>query len=143
VNLITPDFFISQMTSNAQYFQLVTPTRFSYPLEMMRETTQANQLICGLRTNFHIYVRNDTGHLQAGMVFTDSWLEKSDSFCSPLLDRECKMQTAIYTFEHSDQSLLLSPLSCLYNQLCIDSITILVNPVNNFKALSRASRFFN
>lgn len=159
-NLMTPDLFASEMASRVHYFQLVTPDRFSNILEVIRETTQVNQFISMSESNYQMYVENDTGRLRADLLLFECPWDILGVCCSSILNRECRYESFIrmwdqygnptyhlipgfYVSYYYSESLLLSQLQCLYNQSCIDTITILSGFADfaNFTALSQPSHF--
>jgi hypothetical protein len=160
LNLITFDRFISQMNSDGRNFQLVTPNRFSYLLELMSQTIRANKFIYGSYTNYLMSVQNNTGHLMVEMKPVNMWFNNDGSPCSLLSNRDCELQFIVdavdmygnsteiripgfYMSSFFTESLLISELQCLYNQSCVDYISKLVTNEFNFTVLSQTSRFPN
>ncbi|CAF1197608.1 unnamed protein product [Adineta steineri] len=162
-NLITEDLFISQMNSEGDYFQRVTPNRFSYLLEFTRQTMKVNQFIYGVNTNYAMSMGNDTGHV---LVYVDppkDWDDGNDITCSLIFDPVCELQTNLdikdthgntiyvhipgfYTSVFYVNSLLLTQLQCLYNQSCVNMIGAVIydqSHSHEFIALSQTSRFPN
>ncbi|CAF0846073.1 unnamed protein product [Adineta steineri] len=157
-NLMNQSLFESQMKSEGDNFKRVISDRFFYPLEMIRQTTKANQFIYGKSANYRISMQNDTGYLFVDIDPVVVWNDDNGSVCSLLFEPICKLQTlytdldidknpvrmpvpGLYTSAYYVDSLLLSQLQCLYNQSCIDIIKN--HPYYYIIAMSQTSNFSN
>ncbi|CAF0868087.1 unnamed protein product [Adineta steineri] len=157
-NLMSKDLFESQMKYEGDNFKRVISDRFFYPLELMRQTTRANQFIYGNRANYRISMQNDTGYLFVDIDPVIVWNDDNGNVCSLLFEPICKLQTVytalnidkhpvrmpvpgLYTSAYYVDSLLLSQVQCFYNESCIDMIK--KDPWFTFKPLSQKSNFPN
>jgi hypothetical protein len=159
-NLMTKNIFEPEMNSSGEYFKYITPDRFSYWLELMRQTIRVNQFIYSSDTNYAISMQNDTGHL---LIYLDPIIFRdgpNGTKCSLLFEPICKIQTMLtlyngggmdkaisipgfYVSSSFVDSLLLSQIQFLYNQSLIDSILTEVELLPNARPLSETSRFPN
>ncbi|CAF1193981.1 unnamed protein product [Adineta steineri] len=160
-NLITEDLFKSLMISEGEYFKHVTPNRFSYLLEFIRQTMKVNQFIYAIYTNYFILMENGTGHVLVYIHPSEDWYDCNNHIkCSLIFDPVCILQTTLnimdihgyiidvplsgfYTSVFYVNSLLLTQLQCLYNQSCVTIIRNVINESypHTFTALSQTSRF--
>ncbi|CAF1171735.1 unnamed protein product [Adineta steineri] len=158
-NLITEDLFKSLMISEGEYFKHVTPNRFSYLLEFIRQTMKVNQFIYAIYTNYYVLMENDTGHVLVYIHPSKDWYDLNNHIeCSLILNPVCILETTLnskdihgvvlfvpvsgfYTSVFYVNSLLLTQLQCLYNQSCVNIICDEIHSNRNFTALSQTSRF--
>ncbi|CAF1041718.1 unnamed protein product [Adineta steineri] len=155
-NLITEDLFKSLMISEGEYFKHVTPNRFSYLLEFIRQTMKVNQFIYAIYTNYYILMENDTGHVLVYIHPSKDWYDFNNHIeCSLVFDPVCILQAALdihgnsvqvpisgfYTSVFYVNSLLLTQLQCLYNQSCVNIICDAISSNRSFIALSQTSLF--
>ncbi|CAF1558151.1 unnamed protein product [Didymodactylos carnosus] len=124
--------FQLQAQSFIDLFILATKNSFSTSMKLVRDTTQGNGLMSGLRTNFIPNISDSEL-----VIYPYKYTRDNDStICSCSVKSTCITQSIIYNIDGDVQwyvpgmyqgcfileSLLESNLQCFYNQECVETL---------------------
>lgn len=145
-----------------QFISSTTDT-FVLSLDLIRSTTQGNQLVSGLFTNHFVHVTQfANGSFSIPMVsnlYADLDAQGTSRYCACASETDCGQRAGIYdTIDYElnftvmgmrtgcyiFESLLQSSLECLYDQVCLDglqSIIIATNSGHYFTTLNTSEIF--
>ncbi|CAF1310730.1 unnamed protein product [Didymodactylos carnosus] len=130
------DVFLADVEANLYLFQLTTTKTVRRLYDLIRSTTQGNQLLSALSTSWVLKI-DDTS---LGLMIRNYLVVSSNSNCSCYSDSRCVEPSALYDYTASSvetiefvvpgfysgcfivESLLPSTMKCFYNRSCIDQI---------------------
>lgn len=129
----------SQVDAIVQQFIATTSNSFANSLRMIRDTTHSNAHLTALMTNFHLFARPYSPHINSEEVSYDD-----RCYCS--YDSTCTSQIAIYDSNgmviwkvpgilngcYLLEALRQSNLACFYNRTCLNELDYYLNSSLSF-----------
>ena len=157
----TNDQFDAQAHLLADQFIASTTDTFVLSLDFIRSTTQGNQLVSGLFTNYYVHAKRVPNGPFIASIYPSGYAQKDtqgvSKYCYCSLQTDCSQEAGIYdTIEYElnftvngmrtgcyvFESLLLSTLECLYDQACLDALQSIIIPLDSthhFTALNSSN----
>jgi hypothetical protein len=146
--VIPEKLFVSETESLNEQFKWSMINDFLLALSMIRDTTQANALFSGLRTNYGLIVAPDNHGVLTGAKaygdcrcsFSSSCIDQSSIYKYPSTTRLFNI-SGFYTGCYVIESLLQSTLQCFYDQQCIDRLQVHLPPSSSMNVTALDSSF--